>query len=439
MYWFILLFPLLIYPMGPEGPDTYYAKLKVLYLDGFVLIYWLYIIFKRKYWTLEKEKFYLTMEFLILIFISLVGLSTTFSVDKMNSFYGRVFRKEGFVTYFSYCSLLIFSYRFLNINKLKKLLHGIGIVSIFVSFYGILQHYGVDPLRSDGKSIFGSRSSAFFDNPNFFASYLVLVILLTITLLLITNYKKVLLFYFIIIGMSFTALIFSSTRSGWVGLCIGILFLSMVVILKRRYLWKKWVTLLLLLSLIAGVINTFENGVYTNRLNAAVSDSYHVVANKSTGMEGSSRLYIWKKSFPLLKNYFLIGSGPDTFGEIFPAKPDELIKYFGTPNLTVDKAHNEYLQIAVTLGIPALFVYLFLLVAVLRNAYKALKIASGPDQILLYGLISTILGYLAQAYFNISTVPVAPLFWSILGITLAKSSVYLKSKTSYTEKFNQSA
>ena len=46
MYWFILLFPLMIYPWGPL---TYYTFPKVFYLDVFVLCTWLYIIFKKKY------------------------------------------------------------------------------------------------------------------------------------------------------------------------------------------------------------------------------------------------------------------------------------------------------------------------------------------------------------------------------------------------------
>ncbi|MEH6908539.1 O-antigen ligase family protein, partial [Neobacillus drentensis] len=121
------------------------------------------------------------------------------------------------------------------------------------------------------------------------------------------------------------------------------------------------------------------------------------------------------------------GSGPDTLEYVFPAKKEELEKYFGTPNIIVDKAHNEYLQIAITLGVPALLTYLFLLFVILKRAFQAEIIAAENEKILLTGLISSIVGYLIQAFFNISVVTVAPLFWSLLGITLAKSESYLKN------------
>ncbi|MBI0576523.1 O-antigen ligase family protein [Neobacillus cucumis] len=436
MYWFILLFPLLIYPWGY---DPYYTTTKANYLYIFVLVAWLSICYKKKYRLLIPKKGEATVEFLIIIFLCLIELSTAFSKSWYTSIFGLIDRKEGLISYFAYCSLFIFSYRMLNLKKLNKLLTGISIVSALVSTYGILQHYLLDFLPRNSFNLNTTRSYAFFDNPNFFGSYLVLVILLTLTLFLIEKNYKLSLLHYISICLSFTALIFSGTRSGWVGVFIGIAFMSVAAIIKNKYLWKKWSLLLISLALIVILLNNLEKGTYTNRITTAVTDSYHIVTNESTGLEGSSRLFIWEKSIPLIKKYFWLGSGPDTFEFVFHAKPDELQRYFGDPNIIVDKAHNEYLQIAITLGIPALITYLLLLLYVFTRTLQAVKKAKDDEKILLFGLMATILGYLGQAFFNISTVPVAPLFWAVLGITLAKSSVYLKSKSSNIENFNQSA
>ncbi len=195
-------------------------------------------------------------------------------------------------------------------------------------------------------------------------------------------------------------------------------FVTVFVIKARKYLWKKWSVLLIALMLLLIGINASENGSYFNRMGLLFSDSYKIVSNQSTGHEGSSRFFIWKKSLPLVKEYFWIGSGPDTFAFVFPDDAEKK-EVFG--DMIVDKAHNEYLQMAITLGVPALLTYLFLLFIILRNAFQALKRVCEQEKIILFGLISAILGYLVQAFFNISVIPVAPLFWSILGITMATS------------------
>ncbi|MEH6995863.1 O-antigen ligase family protein [Neobacillus drentensis] len=417
MFWFILLFPLMIYPWGPF---TYYTFPKVFYLDMFVLFTWLLIIIKKKYWTTTLSRESLKIEYILLVFFCLVGLSTIFSVDKSMSFYGTDTRFEGLVTFFSYCSVLLFSYRLMDTNQLEKVLPGLIIVSIPVSIYGILQHYSLDFFPRNSTKLFTTRSWSFFDNANFFGSYLALVILLASTLYLSSTNKKFIALYYIAICIAFVALIFSGTRSGLVGIVCGGLLLSFFVI--KQY-WKKWIPLLVSLILLIIVIDAAENGSFKQRLDSAVTDSYKIVSNQTTGNEGSNRFFIWRKSLPLIKEYFWLGSGPDTFEHVFP-RDVEKQKFF--KEQIVDKAHNEYLQMAITLGVPALLTYLILLVVVLSRAFKATKSVKGYEKLILIGLISTIIGYLAQAFFNISVVPVAPIYWAVLGITLAKAETHLK-------------
>ena len=70
------------------------------------------------------------------------------------------------------------------------------------------------------------------------------------------------------------------------------------------------------------------------------------------------------------------------------------------------------MQIAAIIGIPALIIYLgFLALIVLPK----MKIMFKDKTSFIIFLI--ILSYLAQAFFNISTIGVAPLFWMILGLS----------------------
>lgn len=90
---------------------------------------------------------------------------------------------------------------------------------------------------------------------------------------------------------------------------------------------------------------------------------------------------------------------------------NESLEYVKSRNAIPDKAHNEYLQIAVTLGIPALILYVVFLSMIifpnLKNIFKQKSI---------FIMLSIIGSYLVQAFFNISTIGIAPMFWFALGI-----------------------
>jgi O-antigen ligase len=66
---------------------------------------------------------------------------------------------------------------------------------------------------------------------------------------------------------------------------------------------------------------------------------------------GSSRGYIWSRSFPLMPARTIIGSGPDTYINVFP-KNDivSMQRFFDNPIQTVDKAHNLFIQTWISTG-----------------------------------------------------------------------------------------
>ena len=76
----------------------------------------------------------------------------------------------------------------------------------------------------------------------------------------------------------------------------------------------------------------------------------------------------------------------------------------------VDKAHNEFLQTFITEGIIGLLIYLGLYISVIKNGIKN----SFKNENIYF--ILPIIGYLVQAFFNISVIEVAPLFYIALGL-----------------------
>jgi hypothetical protein len=142
-----------------------------------------------------------------------------------------------------------------------------------------------------------------------------------------------------------------------------------------------------------------------------------------TGYEhfASNRGYIWSRTIPVLKNYFFLGSGPDTFAMAFPQMDyvNLLQMGFGTSILT--KPHSLYLQIAVQTGILSLIAFLIFygmyFVSSIRLYIRG-RFSSYYAKVGVAIFISTI-SYMTTGLVNDSSITTAPIFWSLIGIGIA--------------------
>lgn len=137
---------------------------------------------------------------------------------------------------------------------------------------------------------------------------------------------------------------------------------------------------------------------------------------------GSARGYIWSRSIPLLKDNLILGKGPDTFVLEFPQN-DLIGKYYAydTPNMTVDKPHNLYLQIALNNGLIALIAFLGIMLIYIVDSLKlyALKKEYKTSELFGAAISLGVIGYLLAGVFNDSVISVAPIFWILLGVGVA--------------------
>lgn len=128
---------------------------------------------------------------------------------------------------------------------------------------------------------------------------------------------------------------------------------------------------------------------------------------------GSGRIYIWRNALRLAKERPLLGGGPDTMGSrglYFERLNDD-----GIPlRRGIDCAHNEYLNVLVNQGIPAL---LCLLAALGVTLWRAFRSGSAAAAVLRACLVS----YLLDAFFGISMPTNAAFFWLIFGLLAAET------------------
>jgi len=132
------------------------------------------------------------------------------------------------------------------------------------------------------------------------------------------------------------------------------------------------------------------------------------------------RGYIWARTLPLLKKYFLLGSGPDTFVLAFPNNDLVGLYNSGHVNEIVTKPHCMYLQVGVQTGVPSLVAlvvfFIWYLVDSLRLYWKHNYEGYLPKAGV--AIFVSSIGYMILATTNDSCVATAPVFFALIGMGL---------------------
>jgi O-antigen ligase len=199
----------------------------------------------------------------------------------------------------------------------------------------------------------------------------------------------------------------SQIAAGMVGLLGAALIIAPRLPRRRR----RWLVLaLVLLLLLALLLLLFYNGPQQGLLYEA---SALLHGNVEPGF-GSGRLQIWQQTLALIPERPWLGGGPDTLGT-------RLDLVFTSSDLNaplrqtrVDTAHNDYLNIAVNIGLLALAVYLAALFATLASW---LRRAANPA---LLAVGAGVFCYSIQIFFSFSLCITAPIFWLLWGLLVAE-------------------
>lgn len=393
----ICIVPLII---TPSQLDYYYhPKIYVIYLLCFTFAS-LYFIF-----LMNKDYPYSSIDKYVVIYLVLIMLSTLFSVDIDQSLKGRLLREEGAFALCCYLFVFQLSSKFYNFSTRHVNLFLFS--ALLIALYAISQYFGFDPVPIDTfRGSWENYAYSTIGNPNFLGSYLTIVLPISIFYYVYSRKFS----YLLLSSIFFLCLLCSRTRSAWVGFLISFILL-VYLIYKNKINFKYMLPIITAFSLIFLSLNLVYNNETQKRASTIVTDA-KLVLTKSPERDraGSTRYYIWRNALKLIPERPLLGYGPDTFDIAFMGKfKDDTQKYFG--DLIVDKAHNEYIQIAVTTGLPSLIFYLLIPLTILYRAIKGIN-----KNILIIPLLCSISGYLIQGFFNISVVSVAPVYYIVLGI-----------------------
>lgn len=151
---------------------------------------------------------------------------------------------------------------------------------------------------------------------------------------------------------------------------------------------------------------------------------HEIMHGKLNDEFGTYRMFLWKRSFMIFKEYPLIGTGPDSFTARFMDKFTQDIINLGELTLN-DTAANVYLTMLVNIGILGLISYLVFVGLLLHKMIKKRNAFSTV-------FLTSIICFLIQDFFNLWTVIVTPVFFVLMAIGYI--STYLDKEENVYEK-----
>jgi len=398
--------PAVFVPLGGTTDHFYLPKVAAMIILALSFLAVLAINKIRFKDIVQKDRINISL----FIYFILLAASVYAAENKVFAIIGVPGRWEGLVTITLYMFLFITARLYLVPDE--GLFKIILVTAIIVSIYGILQTMNFDPFPRDVlRENWSKRAFSTMGNPNFLGSYIVLIIPTSIYFYIIKKNITGLTAYAIL----FYCLLSTGTRGAWLGTIASIMAFAAIHYMYFRYSkgeFTRYVILIVITILLLALYNFNTEGAFIDRFLSIKRDADEFLTKGDRAdYSGANRGFIWKRVAELIKKRPLTGYGIENLGEAFKKYyTQDMIELWNEVRY-LDKAHNEYLHIAVTSGIPSLLVYLTFISQIILKGLFRLKNCKTALLIL-----SSVIGYMTAAFFNISVVSVAYVYWIFLGL-----------------------
>ncbi|MDQ7851310.1 MAG: O-antigen ligase family protein [Armatimonadota bacterium] len=340
-------------------------------------------------------------------------LSTGVTVDSRLTFFGASGRHEGLLTVLAYVALYFVAVHFFaGGGGMRLLTRCLGVGGVLASVHAAFQ-LGLGPRFFTEAYVYDwyafphlPRIFGPLGSPIALGAYLSVALPLSMAMAAASPGARRIIWSGALVLMA-VALAFTSTRAAWGGTAAGVVLLFLLL---RRTPGTRTVAIS---AVLAAVVSGGALLVVTGTLVPIVERAAAAV-DPGTG-SFAQRIYIWQRVIELVRARPLSGWGLETLGVVFPYDRASLVEAFGLRPAIIDRAHNDLLQVAVSMGLVGAVAYVAFWGSVLFIAWRLCRGISGPDRVLACGWLAALAAYLIQLQFSFSVVAVAPLVWLLAG------------------------
>ena len=339
-----------------------------------------------------------------------------------------------------------------NREMVRKIFTTIILSGLVITSYGIFQYVTGFQLLERWVRVtpYLRRINSTLPDVNSFGAYLVLILPLTTTLGVIAEWKKRVLLTILSLGL-FLCLVFTSSRSSWIGFLTAFLFLSITTYRRKLYLYYKssflknnfkriFIGCLLLLFILLPFLITIANSynISSKRNLHTPIDLILFTLNPNNMLDKifSGRLSTyWKVGMEMIKDHPLFGVGVGSFIVHFKDYKNK-IKYSQHP----ENAHNYFLQIGAELGLVGLVAFLYLIGMIFSYGFTALRSSSEAFwETTSLGILTGIFGFIVSclAQHPLLLIEIQFIFWLFVYLIFLMGTPYRVKEGQYLCSFSK--
>lgn len=242
------------------------------------------------------------------------------------------------------------------------------------------------------------RLHSYWEGPNVLAAFLGAVIPVALSWLLSATSRTAVMTALVALLTASLALMLTYARGTWIGLAVALAFMTAQL---RAWIWgilfAAFIIILVVLTGPAGILQRAESIFYFTEERSAMN-----------------RLILWPKVVDLIADQPLTGYGFGGFQVLFRTQT----------GIESYHAHNLFLDIALTLGIPGLFLFLWIVgYVLLRSLATFRRFPQAQGSPLLLGLCAGCLCMLVAGQTDGGIIVIwtslAHIFWFLLAFTYA--------------------
>lgn len=350
------------------------------------------------------------VSFALLLLLLWCAVSTLFSTNPQLSLTGTAYRKEGLFTCLAYAGVFMLSRIAMQAGQQRKT------VSFFVGTATVLSAVTVVNSKSMNELFKLRTTDGVFFNSNHFGYYLCMAIPCACWLALTSTTRREKVGW--LGAHAVLCLMLSANRSfgPWLAVFSGLTTACVVagILLWRAGAGRRWTPLHGQAALVAVFLVCFlslssfhdASGRITSEFTGLSDDLANIAENNVLAAEaGSKRWPLWVNGMRFVMERPLFGYGLDNLG----AEYEKM-------DIRQDRPHNEYLQIAASLGMPGLLLWLAALAA-----YAASHRSTFLKRDIPAAMSCAVIGiYLFSAMFGNTMFYTSPFFFMLMGLTMGK-------------------
>ena len=371
---------------------------------------WVLLVFLEPQYRPKKTP----VLYAVLSFLLIIGIADLFGVSPAASFWSNFERMDGFITLLHLGALFLVLSSVFGEKDWKRWWNTTLVASLLMVFYCLLQLIGSVPIHQGGVRIDGTLGNA-----TYLAVYMLFHIFIALYMVLQARGDKAMRWlYGILIFGQLLVLYHTATRGAILGL-LGGLFIIAILNLKNRedrFVRKASVVVLTALAILVIGFASFRQTSFVQ--NSPVLSRFTQL-NFTDIYQG--RYYVWPMALEGIKEHPLLGWGQENFMYIFQ-------KHYSPEMYNLepwfDRAHNIFLDWAVSSGVLGLLSYLSLYAALLYVLWKN-KNFSYLEKSIIAGLVAA---YAFHNFFVFDNLISYILFFSLLAYVSTGSGHIISEK-----------